>query len=255
MAKSKYEYVKNFELPDSILPSTYIVVRIDGKGFTKFTQTHEFIKPTDKRAIELMNLCALEVVKALDEITVAYGQSDEYSFLFKKDCQLFERRSSKLATTVVSIFTANYVFHWSKYFPDTHLQLPPSFDGRSVCYPNIEVLRDYFSWRQVDCHINHLYNLCFWKLVQSGVSRKSAEKQLSGTVSKDKHELLFSKFDTNYNDEPEMYKKGTVIIRSKYEGILDEHKNPVKRKKFALQTLHVDIIKKNFWDTYPDLLE
>ena len=33
MAKSKYEYVKSFERDDSLLPSTYIVVRIDGRGF------------------------------------------------------------------------------------------------------------------------------------------------------------------------------------------------------------------------------
>ena len=33
MAKSKYEYVKSFEQDDSLLPATYIVVRIDGRGF------------------------------------------------------------------------------------------------------------------------------------------------------------------------------------------------------------------------------
>jgi tRNA(His) 5'-end guanylyltransferase len=36
MANSKYEYVKGFELDDSLLPDCFIVVRIDGKGFTKW---------------------------------------------------------------------------------------------------------------------------------------------------------------------------------------------------------------------------
>ncbi len=35
MAGSKYAYVRNFELPDPVLPETYMIVRIDGKGFHK----------------------------------------------------------------------------------------------------------------------------------------------------------------------------------------------------------------------------
>lgn len=35
MANSRYEYVKSFELDDALLPGCYIVIRIDGKGFTK----------------------------------------------------------------------------------------------------------------------------------------------------------------------------------------------------------------------------
>lgn len=36
MAKSQYEYVKYFEQDDSILKQCWIVVRLDGKGFTKY---------------------------------------------------------------------------------------------------------------------------------------------------------------------------------------------------------------------------
>jgi hypothetical protein len=31
----RFEYVKNFEQPDVLLPNTWIVVRIDGRGFHK----------------------------------------------------------------------------------------------------------------------------------------------------------------------------------------------------------------------------
>lgn len=59
---------------------------------------------------------------------------------------------SKLVTTVVSTFTAYYVHLWSQFFPETPLSPPlPSFDGRSVLYPSVQNLRDYMSWRQVDC--------------------------------------------------------------------------------------------------------
>jgi tRNA(His) guanylyltransferase len=59
---------------------------------------------------------------------------------------------SKLVSTIVSTFTAYYVHLWPIHFPDTPLSPPlPSFDGRAVCYPTVQNLRDYMSWRQVDC--------------------------------------------------------------------------------------------------------
>jgi hypothetical protein len=75
--------------------------------------------------------------------------------VFHKTCELFERRSSKIVTTVVSTFTANYIHLWPTFFPDKPLSPPlPSFDGRAVLYPGVQNLRDYLSWRQVDCELS-----------------------------------------------------------------------------------------------------
>lgn len=54
MACSKYEYVKSYELDDKIMPNVWIVVRIDGKGFTKFTTKHKFEKPNDIKGIYIL---------------------------------------------------------------------------------------------------------------------------------------------------------------------------------------------------------
>lgn len=35
MAKSRFEYVKTFEQDDRLLRDCWIVIRLDGKGFTK----------------------------------------------------------------------------------------------------------------------------------------------------------------------------------------------------------------------------
>ncbi|KAH7086627.1 tRNAHis guanylyltransferase-domain-containing protein [Paraphoma chrysanthemicola] len=215
MANSKYEYVRLFEQPDNLLANTWIVVRIDGRGFSKLTTKYKFVKPNDRHALDLMNAAAEAVMKELPDLVLAYGNSDEYSFVFHKDCILFERRASKLTTTITSTFTSYYVFLWSQYFPEKPLTPPlPSFDGRAVCYPSDFNLRDYMSWRQVDCHINNLYNTTFWTLVQQGgMGPREAEQRLSGTVSADKNEILFKEFGINYNNEPECFKKGTVLYR------------------------------------------
>ncbi|KAI1459490.1 tRNA guanylyltransferase [Annulohypoxylon moriforme] len=277
MANSRFEYVKQFEQIDNLLPNTWVVVRIDGRGFTKLCAKYNFEKPNDRRALDLMNAAAKAVVSEIHDITIAYGVSDEYSFVFHKSCTLFERRSSKIVSTIVSTFTAYYIHLWATYFPDTPLSPPlPSFDGRAVCYPNVQNLRDYMSWRQVDCHINNLYNTTFWSLVQiGGINAKDAEKLLSGTLAADKNEILFSRFQINYNNEPEIFKKGSVVYRD-YELVepgshdvanaVDQLGEPVKqsktqednnkkrRAKARVLVDHVDIIKDDFWERRPWLL-
>ena len=70
-------------------------------------------------------------------------------------------------------------------------------------------------------HVNNLYNTCFWNLVQiKGLSNREAEKELRGTFSADKNELLFSQFNINYNDIPQIYRKGSFLMREKVKLII-----------------------------------
>ncbi|KAG0260117.1 hypothetical protein BGZ95_004521 [Linnemannia exigua] len=215
MAKSKYEYVKEFETDDKMLRNVYVLVRIDGKGFHKFSAAHDFAKPNDVRGINLMNHAARCVMHELDDILIAFGESDEYSFLFRKSTDLYQRRESKIVSTVVSLFTSAYVYYWNDYFTDLKRPLyPPVFDGRAVLYPSEVEVKDYFAWRQADTHINNLFNTSFWALVEEGgLSPKAAEARLCGTDSKEKNEMLFTEFNTNYSKLPAMYRKGSVLLR------------------------------------------
>jgi tRNA(His) guanylyltransferase len=177
---SRWQRIHKVQLGFGLLMSLLTVDRMCAK--------YGFEKPNDRRALDLMNTAAKAVVTELPEITIAYGVSDEFrfvrrnlsrlfmtntsnSFVFHKACTLFDRRArfvythspilccvqnlrllSKLVSTVVSTFTANYVYFWSTHFPDSPLSPPlPSFDGRAVCYPSVQNLRDYMSWRQADC--------------------------------------------------------------------------------------------------------
>jgi tRNA(His) guanylyltransferase len=217
MSNSKFEYVKSFENKNDLLKNTYIVIRIDGKGFTKFTDAHGYKKPNEIKGIKVMALAGLSVMESFPEIFLGYGQSDEFSFAFKKNARLYNRRHEKILTNVVSQFTSAFVYYWPKIFVNgPELKYPPCFDGRVVLYPSFENLKDYFSWRYVDCHINDLYNTTFWALVQEGkMNKDEAHQKLKGTLSNDKNEILFSQFNINYNNQPEVYKKGTLLIRVK----------------------------------------
>lgn len=254
MAKSAYEYVKTFEMNDQILPNAWIVVRIDGKNFHKFSDSHQFVKPNDKRSLDLMNKAATSVMSEINDIILAYGQSDEYSFVFHRNTRLYKRRLSKILTNVCSLFTSSFVFFWKDFFHGVNMIYPPSFDGRIVVYPTNKNIRDYLSWRQVDCHINNLYNTTFWTLVQKGnLSRQEAEEKIRYTESKEKNEILFSAFGINYNKEEEQFRKGTFIIREKL------HKQPMNIGNSSLADnglyiLHIDIVGKKFWEENPHVL-
>ncbi|KAL8881042.1 MAG: hypothetical protein Q9198_001675, partial [Flavoplaca austrocitrina] len=73
-----YEYVKAFEQHPGLLPNTFIVVRIDGRGFHHLSSRYDFEKPNDRRALDLMNAAATGILKELPDINLAYGISDEY---------------------------------------------------------------------------------------------------------------------------------------------------------------------------------
>ncbi|XP_053572200.1 probable tRNA(His) guanylyltransferase isoform X1 [Bombina bombina] len=262
MAKSKFEYVREFETDDTCLRNCWVVVRLDGRNFHRFSEQHNFTKPNDIRALQLMNRCAQNVMQELDNICLAYGQSDEYSFVFHKNSNWYKRRASKFMTHVVSQFASSYVFYWKEFFPDQPILYPPGFDGRVVLYPSNQNLKDYLSWRQADCHINNLYNTVFWSLVQKGgLSPSQAQERLKGTVAADKNEILFTEFNINYNKEPLVYRKGSILVWQKVDDVSkkriklphesEEREIEVSRTRNETVILHCDVIGDEFWQDHP----
>lgn len=270
--------MKAFEQHNRLLPGCWAVIRLDGRSFTKFAKKHNFRKPNDPRALQVCNAAAEAVLSAFDDhLAFAYGESDEYSFVLKRQSELFSRRESKILSTIVSLFSSAYMFHWPRFMEGVPLAGPPSFDGRVVLYPTTKHLRDYLSWRQADTHVNNLFNTAFWALVEKGgKSTKEAELLLKGTTSKDKNELLFSQFGINYNNEPQMFRKGTFLMKnpkfvragSSSKRKLGEYRNDVRSEEvetnssmdYAMSSqppflvIHDDIIRDSFWNANPHLL-
>lgn len=197
-----------------------------------------------------MNAAGVAVMQEFRDVILAYGQSDEYSFVFRKDTIAFKRRAAKLLTYVTSLFSTSYVMNWSHWM-SRPLAYAPCFDGRVVLYPSDENLRDYLSWRQADVHVNNLYNTAFWKLVlESGLSNQQAEERLRGTMSADKNELLFQQFGINYNTLPAMYRKGTILLR---KSVVPSSEDQDKVRQ-AIVPIHEDLIGAKFWKEHTELL-
>jgi len=84
-----------------------------------------------------------------------------------------------------------------------------------------------------------------------------AEEQLRGTLSSDKNELLFSQFGINYNNEPALYRKGSIVMKKWMDinkvGDL-EKPEAIPQKTLVTITLHEDLIGDQFWNENDHLL-
>lgn len=47
----------------------------------RFSEVHEFDKPNDEHALDLMNLCAVAVHQEFEDVVFSYGVSDEYRYI------------------------------------------------------------------------------------------------------------------------------------------------------------------------------
>jgi len=211
---SRYEYVRGYERDEPLLPGCYIAVRIDGRGFGALAAAHGWAKPWDARAMGLMAAAAAAVLEAWGDALLAFGHSDEFSFLLPPRAAPFGRRPAKIGSGIASLFAAAFALRWADFFPGVPLSPPPAFDARCVAYPGLPLAADYCRWRQVDAYVNAMYNEAFWALQQrGGRSAAQAHAQLMGTSAADKHELLHS-HGLNFAKLPAAVRRGLTIVRA-----------------------------------------
>ena len=217
-------------LDQNILSDMYMVARLDGRGFTKFTKKACFEKPFDENFRNLMN----DTVKYLmteSGFNFIYGftESDEISLLFAPDDQTFGRKVRKLNTTLAGCASAYFTMRYKEYFnPIKNAKFDIcTFDCRIIPLPNKERVADCFLWRQEDANRNALNGWCYWMLRKEGKSKREATSIMSGKGTGFKNELLFQR-GINYNDVPNWQKRGNGFI---FEEVEKDGMNPITGEK------------------------
>lgn len=190
-------------LDQYVLPDMYLVARLDGRSFSRLTkEICDFEAPFDVRFRDMM----IGTVKSLMDcgFKVVYGftESDEISLLFHPEEDTFGRKVRKLNSILAG--TASAAF-------SLQLGQVAALDCRMVPLPNLERVRDYFSWRQEDAHRNALNAHCYWMLRKEGMSVKQATEAITGKSVAFKNELLFS-HGINFNDLPSWQKRGVGVF-------------------------------------------
>jgi tRNA(His) 5'-end guanylyltransferase len=192
-----------------VLPGLYMVARLDGRSFTRLTkEEHAFAAPFDERFRDMM----VETTEHLMTSTgfrflYGYTESDEISLLFSPEEDRFNRKLRKLLSNLAGEASSKF---------SLLLGAVAVFDCRISQLPTIELVIDYFRWRNEDAHRNALNAHCYWCLRRDGSSVAEATSRLDGLSVADKNELLFQN-GINFNDLPLWQRRGIGLAWESYE--------------------------------------
>ena len=193
-----------------VLPGLFMVARLDGRSFTRLTtEVHRFDRPFDVRFRDYMIATTQHLMTCGFNILYGYTQSDEISLLFHPEEDAFGRKMRKLNSILAGEASAKF----SLALGDL-----ACFDSRISELPNVELVIDYFRWRNEDAHKNALNAHCYWKIRGDGKSGQEATAILTGMTAAQKNELLFS-YGVNFNHLPGWQRRGVGLYWELYEKI------------------------------------
>lgn len=202
-----------------VLPSMFMVARLDGRSFTRLTkESCQFEAPFDVRFRDLMVATTESLMTCGFQVLYAYTESDEISLLIDSAEQLFGRKLRKYNSTLAGEASAQF---------SLKLGRPASFDCRISQLPTSELVVDYFRWRNEDAARNALNAWCYWTLRKDGQSERQAAKRLFGLSMSQKNELLFQ-YGINFNELPSWQKRGVGLYWEKYDKLAV---NPITKER------------------------
>ncbi len=192
--------IKKYELVSrgTLLPRSFIVIRIDGKAFHTFTKNMD--KPFDSKLIEAMIKTGERCAKEMQGFVLGYCQSDEFTFILSDldsyESQIwFDREIQKIASISASMFTA--------YFNQKMNGTIAMFDSRVFNVPNEDVA-NVLIWRQRDWERNSIQMLA---------RSKFSAKELHLKKHQDIHEMLHT-VGINWVKLKPVLKNGTFITKN-----------------------------------------
>ena len=185
---------EDIETKRILIPNLPICIRIDGRGFSKYTKNmnHPFDKNFTDSMIETMKF----LIEETDAI-IGYTQSDEISLILSDIKEPFYKgRVSKLNSIIASMATAKFNELIHKHYPNKPLAF---FDCRVWNVPNRLEATNALLWRYLDC-IKNSISMASYTLFN--------EKELSNKNSSEKIKMLLDK-GIDWNKYDSCFKYGT----------------------------------------------
>lgn len=187
------------------MPLLPICARIDGRGFSRFTDGMR--RPYDPALSEMM----IEVTRYLVDETqavVGYTQSDEITLIFyspdHKSQIFFDGRIQKMTSILAAMTSVKFNAMLPSRFPEKVARLPV-FDCRLWTVPTLGEAVNCLIWREQDAVRNSL---------SMAARAHYSHKQTMHKSGADLHDMLHEK-GVNWNDYPAFFKRGTYVQRRK----------------------------------------
>jgi tRNA(His) guanylyltransferase len=202
--KSHEHATRNF-----LTPGMYGVLRLDGRSFGSYCRG--LLEPADELFIAHMDMVAVELVKQLSGVRLAYVQSDEISllltdwasptmagdaqskteFMFGGNIQKLASISAAIASTAMNIQRLGTV-----------TDKVALFDARAFSLSSRQDAIDYFAWRQHDAQSNTL---------SMTASARFSHKQLDGVGAAGKRRMLLEA-GIDPDGTPLGFRRGRAVV-------------------------------------------
>ena len=188
-----------------------VYVRIDGRGFSKFTK--DMKRPFDVR----MSECMVETTRYLVDKTharIGLTQSDEISLVYmasdeKEESDIFfNGRIQKIASVLAGMTTIAFVMEVLKRSDFAHYaERMPHFDARVFQLPDTMEAANAFLWRERDAKKNSVSMACRAHFSHRAMDFKSATEMIAMLAEK----------GVDFDDYPQFFKRGTWLRRERFE--------------------------------------
>ena len=213
-----------------LMPLLPVCVRVDGKGFSKFTKGLN--RPYDERLSEIMLQVTIALVKETNAL-IGYTQSDEISLILYSDSrksQIYhDGRIQKMVGDIAVCASLTFNDLIKEGLPEkAHLR--PRFDCRVWNVPNKMEAANTILWREQDATKNS---------ISMAASHYYSHNKLQNKNGSEKQDMLMDK-GVNWNDYPSFFKRGVFVRR---ESVL---------RKYDINELE-NLPKKHAARTNPDL--
>lgn len=127
-----------------VLPGIFMVARVDGRSFTRLTkEVFKFEAPFDPVFRDHMVATLQHLMQSGFKVVYGYTQSDEISLLLDLEDVTFDRKLRKLNSVLAGEASAKL---------SSLLGTVADFDCRISQLPNINLVVDYFRWRNSDAY-------------------------------------------------------------------------------------------------------
>lgn len=180
-------------------------IRVDGKGFSKFTRERGYEAPYDLLFMDIMDRVAKALLLLIDGSHFAYVQSDEISVVFgptgsETDPQWwFGGKVQKLVS--ISAAQASLSFALGEFGRSGEL-VNSVFDSRVLNLKHTQDAEEYLRWRRFDAQKNS---------VSMAASSRFSHRELQGVGTRERAAMLQG---TELERLPEGFFNGRLIHRT-----------------------------------------
>lgn len=151
LAERQKSYEKTFD--QVLMTRLPIIIRLDGKGFSKLTKKLD--KPYSLDFANIMANALLYTITDIQGAIFGFTASDEVNFVLRND-QTFETEPwlNNRVQKMISIITSTFTLAFYKHSLIAELEFPtdPIFDGRAFLVPSVSEAVNNLIWRQNDCY-------------------------------------------------------------------------------------------------------